>query len=615
DDVGLCVANLARTVQPVELDLRAFDGWTPVEMLGQTVFPRIGELPYFLTLHGHGFYWFKLERQPVAIAVRTLKTPGEEAALPAPLFAGPAWETLLDSGVRQLIEQDLLLPFLERQRWFGGKGRGPTSATFVEWMRLTDGPDPMFFTIVEVRYADDGSERFVLPIAARPIVDNVDPMRQSPHAVIGRLSGARQGYLLDASADPATASTLLGLARQGGTRRTKRGRLTGASGPALGALDASVDLTPRQLTVDQSNTALIYGDRLFMKIYRRFESGENPDVEIVRHLADAGFTHIPTFGGALSFQFGDDPPGPVAMVQSLITSQVNGWEHAIDELQRFYEHVDTVVQGPAPDAPPEAPPAAITDAIGTYLTWASKLGRRTGELHVALATANGNRAFEPEPLTQGRAAELADAMRTLAESMFESLPSRHEQLPPTVRHAADRLIARRDRLLSEFDALRARPLNASRTRIHGDFHLGQVLWADGDCVFLDFEGEPARPLAARREKQSPLKDVAGMMRSFSYAAHAALFAWSSARPDDFARLEPWARVWAHFAGQAFLEEWNEAVRGASFVPADAAVFDRLLRAFLLEKACYEVLYEINNRPDWVRIPLTGILEIADANGH
>src|SRR5687768_4535920 len=248
DDVVLCVANLSRTVQPVELDLAAFDGWTPVEMLGQTAFPRIGELPYFLTLHGYGFYWFKLERQPAPIAVRTVKQQSDEVPLPGPLFAGPAWETLLDSDVRRLIEHDLLLPFLERQRWFGGKGRAVTRARFTEWIRLADRPDPMFLTIVSVQYEDGGDESYVLPIVARPSTQGIDPMRLTPHAVIGRLSGARQGYLLDASSDEQAARVLLDLISRGDQRGSKRGSLIGEPDATLAGATANADLTPRHLT-------------------------------------------------------------------------------------------------------------------------------------------------------------------------------------------------------------------------------------------------------------------------------------------------------------------------------------------------------------------------------
>jgi maltose alpha-D-glucosyltransferase/alpha-amylase len=373
------------------------------------------------------------------------------------------------------------------------------------------------------------------------------------------------------------------------------------------------DLTARQMTVDQSNTALVYGDRLFLKIYRRFEPGQNPDVEIVRHLAAVGYTCIPRYAGAIEYEFGSQAAGSVAMLQSLVSNQINGWDHAIDELQRFYDRVDTVVH--APDAGGPAPPAAITDAIGAYLATASRLGVRAGQMHVALATPNGDGDFRPEAFTQETTDRLSDSMAALAASTLDQLEQAQASLPAPVQQLTGEVLGLRERMLGDFQALRDTVPHATRTRVHGDFHLGQVLWNNGDCIFLDFEGEPARPLAERREKHSPLKDVAGMMRSFSYAAHAALFAWSQPRPGEFDRLEPWARVWAHWAAAAFLNAWKEAVGTAAFVPKDPAVFDQLLRAFLLEKACYEIQYELNNRPEWVRIPLLGVQALAGDKGQ
>jgi maltose alpha-D-glucosyltransferase / alpha-amylase len=615
DDVVLCVGNLSRTVQPVELNLGAYDGWTPVEMLGQTAFPRIGTLPYFLTLHGYGFYWFKLERQPAPIAVRTVKQLSDEVPLPAPLFAGPAWETLLDSDVRRLIEHDLLLPFLERQRWFGGKARSPVRAQFVDWIRLAEKPDAMFFTLVSVEYADGGSEKYILPIVARAAGTGDDPMRVTPHAVIGRLSGARSGYLLDGSSDSETARVLLELIASGDARESKRGVLQAAPDEALPGL-AGDDLTPRHLTSDQSNTALVFGETLFLKLYRRYEPGDNPDVEIMRHLAGAGFRNIAPFAGSLDYRAQGQPAGAAAMLQGFVENEINGWEHAVDELQRFFDRVNTVVRPPDPSAATAgAPTAAITDAIGTYFAAARRLGMRTGEMHAALAAGRGNPAFDPEPMTHQRLERMAASMRELAGATLDAVTAQRAALPAHLGPLADRFLGLRDPLLAEFDELAALAPQATVARVHGDFHLGQLLWSRGDCIFLDFEGEPARPLAERREKQSPLKDVAGMMRSFSYASHAALYAWSQSRPHDFGRLEPWARVWAHWASTAFLEAWKEAAGTASFVPKDRAAFERVLRAFLLEKACYEIQYELNNRPEWVRIPLVGVLALAEDNGQ
>ena len=611
DDVVLCLGNLSRTVQPVELNLGAFDGWTPVEMLGQTAFPRIGELPYFLTLHGYGFYWFKLERQPEAIAVRTVKQQADETPLAAPLFAGPAWETLFDSDVRRLVEQDLLLPFLERQRWFGGKGRHATRARFVEWIRLAEKPEPIFLTMATVHYADGGAETYVLPIVARAAATGVDPMRQTPHAVIGRLSGAREGYLLDAASDEQSARVLLEIIAGSELRGSKRGGLVGEPAPPLNDLMAGATLTPRHLTSDQSNTALLYGESLFLKIYRRYEPGENPDVEIVRHLAATGFRNIAPFAGSLQYRSQSQRPGDIAMLQGFVDNETNGWEHAIDELQRFFDRVHTVVVPPEPERRAVTRGSVITDAIGSYLATAARLGQRTGQLHMALSSKNGNPGFEPEPITHEYLERMAGSMRDLAEATLDSVAGKTDKLPGALRPLANQFVGLRDRLLGEFEELRTLTPQATITRVHGDFHLGQLLWSSGEPIFLDFEGEPARPLAERREKQSPLKDVAGMIRSFSYASHAALYAWSRSRPEDFGRLEPWAHVWAHWASTTFLDAWKDVVCSASFVPKDPAMFDRLLRAFLLEKACYEIQYEINNRPDWVRIPLAGVLALAE----
>jgi maltose alpha-D-glucosyltransferase/alpha-amylase len=474
----------------------------------------------------------------------------------------------------------------------------------------------VFLTHVAVQYAGGSDETYVLPIVARPTGADFDPMRVTPHAVIGRLSGARSGYLLDASSDPGTARVLLELVSSAGTRRSKRGSVQGEAAEALPGLMAGVDLTPRHLTSDQSNTALVFGETLFLKLYRRFEAGENPDLEIVRHLAAAGFRNIAPYGGSLLYRAPDQAPGAVAMLQGFVANEINGWEHAVDELQRFFDRVHTVVRAPDPQsAAGPTPPAAITDAIGTYFAAAKRLGTRTGEMHAALAAAHGNTAFDPEPLTPERLARMAASMRTLAEATLLAIDARRESLPAHLAPLAGEFLGRRERLLAEFEALATLAPHATVTRVHGDFHLGQLLWSRGDCIFLDFEGEPARPLAERREKQSPLKDVAGMMRSFSYASHAALYAWSQSRPHDFDRLEPWARVWAHWASAAFLDAWRQAVGAAGFAPKDAASFDRLLRVFLLEKACYEIQYEINNRPEWVRIPLVGVLALARDNGQ
>ena len=309
------------------------------------------------------------------------------------------------------------------------------------------------------------------------------------------------------------------------------------------------------------------------------------------------------------------------MVQQLIESQADGWTHATDEVRRFY---DAVQSRPRPqlralrtytDAIAAEPPPLVRDLIGGYLDTAERLGRRTGEMHSALASDAGNPAFAPEPFTAEDLQAIGASALGEAQRAFQALEARvgddATAFPDDVAQRVQSLLERQEAVLAKVRAVPPLEFSASKIRVHGDYHLGQVLWAEGDFYILDFEGEPARLLSMRRTKQSPLKDVAGMMRSFSYAAHAALFAYTAAQPDAFARLVGWAEVWETWTTAAFLRGYFGATDHALFVPANAAQRDELLRLLVLEKALYELNYELNNRPDWLRIPLAGILKLVD----
>jgi maltose alpha-D-glucosyltransferase/alpha-amylase len=310
-----------------------------------------------------------------------------------------------------------------------------------------------------------------------------------------------------------------------------------------------------------------------------------------------------------------EEPTTLGMLQQLVESQGDGWLHAMDELGRFYDQIETrrLPDGAAPagftarmDAP--VPPPA-QDLMRAYLRTAETLGRRTAEVHLALASDSSVKEFSPEPFTPEDLAAITADAAAQAQLALETLRGRLTALPEEVAARAQELLASRDRLLDQVRATPVLEFAASKIRIHGDYHLGQVLWAEGDFYILDFEGEPARPIAQRRAKQSPLKDVAGMLRSFSYAAYAALFGHTAPRPEQFSRLEPWARIWQAHASAEFLRGYFATAGGALFVPADPAQRDGLLRLFVLDKALYELNYELNNRPEWVRIPLWGILDL------
>jgi len=616
-DIVLCVANLARTVQPAEVPLAEFAGLTPVELLGQTEFPRIGEQPYFLTLAPYGFYWFQLREAVVPITARTAPVPDDHAALPS-LFVGVVWDSVLDGGLRSIIERQALVPFLERQRWFGGKARALAGARFVDWTALRRGAHPSFFTIVEAEYRDGGRERYVLPLAMSSGHEAAAIEHERPTAVLARVTGARKGLLHDGLLDDEACRMLLAAVRDRQDLAMKHGRLQAANlgltadrAPA-GALTPIVRSAP-----DQSNTSVLFGKRIIMKLFRRIEPGPNPDLEIGEFLARRRFARVPPLVGSLSYGHGDDEPAAVAMLQEYVFNQGNGWQVTIEELGRYFERTLPL---PAPDVSGESarawaledgggPPAAVAEAIGMSLMTAEVLGRRTGELHLRLAEgASEDAAFAPQPTTADDLHAMTHAMREHAAGQLRLLAAALERMDERRRELAHRVLSRRDELLRQFDDARRVRDAGSRIRCHGDYHLGQVIVTEGDVMILDFEGEPARPLSARRAKCSPLRDVAGMLRSFGYAALTGLGAATATRPEDVERLAPWANIWETWVSAACLRAYLNATRGAAFLPARAADVEILLQLFMLDKALYELGYELNNRPDWAHIPLAGLLQ-------
>ena len=618
DETILCVANLSRTVQPVELDLSRFKGMTPVEMLGQTEFPKIGDLPYFLTLGPYAFYWFRIQQAPSAITARVApETPADVPEVPA-LLVGAAWETLLEGNVRTLIERDLLIPFLQRQRWFGGKARPMRQARFSDWGVLRRSPQPLFLTIVEVEFADGGRDQFFLPLTVCARADAASLQDQAPHAILASITGARKGLLFDGWLDDRYAHTLLDAMERDEHMSTKRGAIRATRTNAFAGIRGGPGtvLQVHRTTAEQSNTSIVYGDQLILKMFRRLQPGINPDFEIGRQLTEkVRFPRVPAVAGAIEYTGLGEEPTTIGMMQRLVGSQGDGWAHALNGVERFYEEVGS--NAPPPFTPPassialidEAPPEAIARAIGAFRGDAATLGRRTAEMHLALASDSSSRAFAPEPFEKSDLELVVAGAIGQAQSALQSLADGADRLPPEVSRVAAELVDGRDQLLDRIRCARTLQFAASKIRIHGDYHLGQVLWSEQDFYIIDFEGEPARSIAERRRKHSPLKDVAGMVRSFGYAAYAGLFAATASRRSDFERMEPWARIWRTWVTAAFLREYFETAANSPFIPALASQRDALLQLFVLDKALYELNYELNNRPDWVRIPLHGILDV------
>jgi len=586
DEVVLVVANLSRFAQLVELDLSAHAGMVPEELFGHSTFPEIKQTLTPFTLGPHGFYWMALRPAPAARAA--------DVAWNAPALSSPATWT---SGLLKRLEREVLPAYLPACRWYGGKERIMRELKIVQNVPLGADPAPARVLIVEVMFTDGLPDSYVLPVAFADEATTSRLAVEAPQAVIARLDGGLS--ICDALQLPEVRSALLHhIATEDGSRG--RTRLAGRRGPGVDPAELErVQASSRLLGADQSNASIAYGDGWFLKVLRKFERGPHPDAEITRFLAEqARLPGATPYGGAISIV---DPAGEatIGLLVGFTKNQGDGWTYTLDALARYFDRVL--------ESRRELDPAAATEIIGgVYPERARQLGARTGELHCALASAEDLAAFASEPFSTLYQRSLYQAMRGGTGRVLRQLKRQLSKLPEDARVDASSLLANHSRLLDVFARLLDHKIEATKIRIHGDFHLGQVLNTGKDFVIIDFEGEPRLPLSERRLKRSPLRDVAGMLRSFDYAATTSL---REEREDDVQLLLPWARAWVARISEVYLAAYLEVAREASFLPAEREDIDLLLEVYQLDKAMYEIGYELSYRPHWVATPLRAVTEI------
>jgi len=620
DERILVVANLSRLAQYVELDLSAMQGATPVELFGGTEFPRIGELPYLLTLGPHAFYWFSLEAHRESITI------GHEPPL---IEASRGWTSVLAPARDNRL--DATLPsYLAERRWFGGKGKRVKSTAIVEAIPVHEpgsgkqSQPAGVLTFVRVEYTDAEAETYQLPVAAAPVErSRPDAAPARPIAVVHEPEGDRALY--DAMWNPGFDRILLDVI--GGRRRIAipGGEIAGTTTGAYRGLRSAMSdgAEPLVMSAEQSNTSVLFDNAFVLKVVRRLEEGENPDLEIGRFLTDrAQFPHIPPVAGALELRRSGRPPITLGILQGFVPNEGDAWRFTLDALGSFTEHILTVpperrgevapMKGSLLDLSSDQPPTFAVETIGHYLEAARLLGRRTAQLHLALASDPDDPAFAPEPFSELYQRSLYQSMRAVMVQTFQLVR----------RRAADvavlkQILDLQDDIASRFHTVIDHRIASTRIRCHGDYHLGQVLYTGKDFVLIDFEGEPMRPLGVRRLKRSPLVDVAGMLRSFHYAAYTALEGASRGsgvvRPEDRDVIEPWLGYWYAWVSAGFLRAYLDEAADASFLPRSRRDLEVLLDAFMLEKALYELGYEINHRPEWVRVPVHGICQLMEVS--
>lgn len=563
------------------------------------------------------------ERAARTPARRRAATPARRPSRARAGLATPdAWDGVFEGRARAALERRLPA-WLSARRWYGGKARPLRGVKVLDAVPIPCGAEGARLVLVEARYRSGPPQAYAVPLTFSAGAAAEAVRSSSPGAVVAPLTaGGRAGALHAVEADPAFARALLQAV-------AGRARLPGAGGDVVGwptqafAAEAggAAALAPSLLSAEQSNTSIRFGDRLILKLFRRIEPGPNPDLEVGAYLTDvAGFGNTPPVLGGLEYRPRGGEPWSLAILQAFVPNQGDAWRHTLEAAAAF------LARAAARGAPPDqallpagtlldraaAPPhPELAGLVGPYLEAARLLGRRTAELHLALAAHPELPAFAPEPYTPALQRELRDGVRALLEEVLRLLRRRQAGLPAPERALAARILAGHDELAGRLAWVAERPLSALRTRTHGDYHLGQVLWTGQDFMIIDFEGEPARPLAARRAKASPLRDVAGMLRSFHYAAHQALAIHPEgdrappARRGDAAR---WAEAWQLAVSAGFLAGYLASARGAPFLPAAGLELQGLLELFLTEKAVYELAYELNNRPAWIGLPLHGLAE-------
>ncbi|HEV3011251.1 MAG TPA: putative maltokinase, partial [Burkholderiales bacterium] len=589
EEAILCVANLARTAQPVELDLKRFKGRVPVEMLGRTSFPPIGELPYLLTLPAHGFYWFRLasdapvpewhkdmlvsEEAPVLVLFDNWTSFFSDQVVP--------WRIGMAEKLRAQLETEVLPRFIAAQRWYAAKGEPIREAPLQDYVIWDVGGLSWLLAVLQI-----GEASYFVPLALGWEEDE-DHVRALAGVMVARVrQQANVGVLADAIADEGFCRHVVKAIGAGRSVPTASGALrftrTRAYAELAGGDVAALQLGP--LHTQSTNTSVQLGERLFLKCYRRLRAGVNPEFEIGRFLTEmAHFPHCVPLAGAIEYVPKEGEPSTVALLQGYLPTQGDGWSYTLAYLERFLEVV-----------PHEQP-------HGAYLTLVQTLATRTGELHRAFAIRSGDPAFEPEPLSAQDVEAWRTKVREEAEDTLAILGKNDKAQP---------LLARRGELFALIDACAAPKRAGLKTRHHGDYHLGQVLIANNDFVIIDFEGEPSRPLADTRRKHSPLRDVAGMLRSFSYAKWSARDRYSSGMTGGQAGVaadkDSTLNAWEADVRRAFVKAYAEATKGSGLYQSFEDMAG-LLALFELEKVLYELRYEINNRPNWVHVPLAGVL--------
>jgi maltose alpha-D-glucosyltransferase/alpha-amylase len=498
------------------------------------------------------------------------------------------------------FENEVVPRYLRQQRWFAAKNQTLTRTTLADVGRWRTARGEWLLSFIDGQFANSAAQRYFLPLAVDWGTEQVGPAAGAALARVRQQS--KTGLLFDALADPAFSRDLVAALGTGEPLRWSTGAMhfmPTAACPEVSA-ESLDELAVRRTATEASNASVLLGNQFFLKAYRRLREGVNPEWEMSRFLTDispCGAT-VPALG-AIEYRPATGGPCTLALIQSCVKNQGDGWQYTLQYLER---HVEDVVTRSEDGADVEAEHA-------NYLLLMRALGARTADLHRALALEAGLAAFDPEPLDRAHLEAWAARLSIEVERTLDQLGERRGEMGEVDRAAVERLLEERDALAERVSALAAEPVDAVATRHHGDYHLGQVLLTEGDFVIIDLEGEPGRTFDERRTKTTALKDVAGMLRSFRYAAAVIIRDFAADHRAERALVEPLVARWREQAESAFLAAYRAAIEGCAVYPRREREAARLLELARIEKLLYELRYELDNRPDWLEIPLQNLLSL------
>ncbi len=608
----LVVANLSRFVQPCFLPIQEFAGRRMVEMFGSIAFPDVGETPYFLSLGPHELFWFVLEEPAPSQAAGSV-----DEEVPEIVLDGPLEQALGTVAFARSLER-ILPGVLPRRRWFASKSRSLRSVRITEQLPVTvpeNALGPAMVMLAQCEFATGEPDVYALPLMLQEAQDEA-----APSAIALVQSGDDAYELIDAVSGSGFPRALLELAVGGRTVEVNGQKLIGTR---LGEPVEEAELAGLPIRVpklEQSNSTIFVGDRLIFKMFRRLHEGENPELEIGRHLTErVEFSGAAPLAGAVEIEDRGGRRRTLAVVVQQVAAESDAWAWMLGRVGQYLERASAVPPEkrsemlvlPRGDTFEEAqPPAALAALLGDTVEQVRLLGERTAEMHAALADDQGDPAFTPEAFSLMYQRSHFQSIRNLVRSVTDGLRG----IPvgqTAVRELVGDVLASSDRLLTRVRQSTQTPLTGRRIRVHGDFHLGQALWTGRDFVFVDFEGEPLRSIGERRLKRTPLRDVAGMIRSFDYAIWTGVKRQAEWMTAGGEMLDAAAKVWSAWMARLYANAYAARLDALnpSLLGEDPSSRRVLLRTSLMEKVLYEVQYELNARPEWVDIPLRALREM------